>query len=93
MSSDRRPAKVRVVSAGQGDGVALQPNEDLNPGRRRGDRAEADAVEVAGAVLAAGSRQGGSLLWVFGALMLFLVGAAIGGALLVISGIVTAEAL
>jgi hypothetical protein len=93
MSSDRRPAKVRVVSASQGEGASAQENPGVNPGRRRGDRPDEDAEAVAAAVLAAPTRQGGSLLWVFGAMVLFLVGCAIGGALLVISGIASAESL
>ncbi|MFT4057401.1 MAG: hypothetical protein QM681_23055 [Novosphingobium sp.] len=90
MSSDRRPAKVRVVSASQG---GAQPNAQENPGRRRGDRPEEDAEAVAAAVLASPARQGGSLLWAFGAVLLFLVGCAIGGALLVISGLASADSL
>lgn len=89
MSSDRRPAKVRVVSASQGEGASATPN----PGRRRGDRPEEDAEAIAAAVLASPSRQGGSLLWAFGAVLLFLVGCAIGGALLVISGLASADSL
>ncbi|WP_232493721.1 hypothetical protein [Novosphingobium kaempferiae] len=84
MSDDRRPAKVRVVSAG-----APIPAEAV-PARRRGDRAE--ELE-APAVAIAAKKQDASLLWVVGAVGLFLVGCVVGGALFVLSGLASATPL
>lgn len=89
MSSDRRPAKVRVVSSGPIR--AVEGSAAATPGRRRTDQPEPD---VAGASTASAPRaEGASLLWVTGALVLFLVGCALGGALFVLSGLASAASL
>ncbi|WP_404479665.1 hypothetical protein [Novosphingobium sp. BL-52-GroH] len=82
MSSDRRPAKVRVVSSGP---------VPSTPARRRTD--EPREQMPAASAAAAHKREGGSLLWVAGALALFLVGCAIGGALFVLAGFTEAGSL
>lgn len=81
MSSDRKPGKVRVVAAG----AVQAPVPEAVPARRRTDRsAQAnDAAAAAGAVQAS-SR----LLWSLVCTILFLVSCLLGGALLVLSGIV-----
>lgn len=98
MSSDRRPAKVRVVSseaAAEGD-VALAPAPGT-PARRRGDRPQEDASADAGTGAATApaetSPQGGSIAWALGAIVLFLIGCAVGGGLLMLSGLVSATDL
>ncbi|WP_159980753.1 MULTISPECIES: hypothetical protein [unclassified Novosphingobium] len=78
MSSDRRPAKVRVVNSSAVQAV---------PARRRSDHAQDDEDQAPSAVAAAQARQGGSLLWVVGSVLLFLIGCAIGGAVFVLSGL------
>ncbi|EJL24666.1 hypothetical protein [Novosphingobium sp. AP12] len=83
MSSDRRPAKVRVVSSGairSADGAAAP-----TPARRRSDEPQGEVG--AASVAAPKAVEGTSLLWIAGALSLFLVGCAIGGALFVVSGL------
>ncbi|KMS52937.1 hypothetical protein V474_24150 [Novosphingobium barchaimii LL02] len=77
MSSDRRPAKVRVVNSSAVQAV---------PARRRSDIAQDDGDQATSAIAAAPARQGGSPLWVVGSVVLFLAGCAIGGALFVLSG-------
>lgn len=85
MSSDRRPAKVRVVSSGP---------ITSTPARRRSDAPqENDGLAPALPAGATKVREGGSLLWVAGGLALFLVGCAVGGALLMLSGITSADSL
>ncbi|GGZ00240.1 hypothetical protein [Novosphingobium colocasiae] len=71
MSSDQRPGKMRVVSAGQ------------TPGRRRGDQVGADG-------LVSGGRARGDGLSGMALVMLFLIGCVAGGALLILSGLVSA---
>ncbi len=94
MSSDRRPAKVRVVSsdAGAEGDVALAPAPGT-PARRRGDRPQdepsADAGTGGAGVPTGTPRQGGSIAWAFGAIVLFLIGCAVGGGLLMLSGLVS----
>lgn len=70
MSSDQRPGKMRVVSAGQ------------TPARRRGDQDGNDG-------LLSGGRAGDGLSG-FVLVMLFLIGCVGGGALLILSGLVSA---
>lgn len=85
MSSDRRPAKVRVVSSGP-----ITPT----PGRRRSDQPDGeDAFAPSLPAVGAQPREKGSLLWIAGALALFLVGCAVGGALFMLSGIASAVSL
>jgi hypothetical protein len=86
MSSDRRPAKVRVVSSGPiRSATGAVPAS--TPARRRTDEPTEAIVPPAPV------REGVSLLWIAGALGLFLVGCAIGGALLVVSGLASAPPL
>ncbi|WP_313433909.1 hypothetical protein [Novosphingobium sp.] len=77
MSDDRRPAKVRVFSSGSGG-----PSNPVapNPGRRRTD---APQVGVDGAGAQAVKR--GGALWVVFAVILFLIGSALGGVLFTMS--------
>lgn len=79
MSSDQRPAKVRVVASG-----AARPQAAPTPARRRDDEPLGEGKQVA--ELAAGAAPGGSLLWVAATIVLFLAGCAIGGVLFVMSG-------
>jgi hypothetical protein len=94
MSSDRRPARVRVVSSGR---TSVLGDTDATPARRRSDSPSAHVNEpqVLGALAAerADPRDGASLLWIAGALVLFLVGCAIGGALFVMAGLAGAGSL
>jgi hypothetical protein len=83
MSSDRRPAKVRVITSG-----APQPQAAPTPARRRDDEQQRDdggQASIASAKSAA-KAQGGSLLWVAATIVLFLAGCAIGGVLFMLSG-------
>lgn len=70
MSSDQRPAKMRMVSAGQ------------TPARRRGDQGGGDGLPGG---RARGDGLGGAAL-----VTLFLIGCIAGGALLILSGLVSA---
>jgi hypothetical protein len=83
MSSDRRPAKVRVVSSGAIRSADGAPGP--TPARRRSD--EQQGQVAAASVGSAKAAEGSSLLWIAGALGLFLVGCAIGGALFMLSGL------
>ena len=90
MSDNSVPAKVRVLSSG---------TSEWNPARRRGDAPGSDANGLRGnapdanAAAAAGGEamraQGGeansSLLWMAGAIVLFVIGSAVGGLLVTIS--------
>jgi hypothetical protein len=83
MSSDRRPAKVRVVTSGAGQSQAAPI-----PARRRDDVPQGDDGGQASmaSVEGAAKAPGGSLLWVAATIVLFLAGCAIGGVLFVMSG-------
>lgn len=95
MSTDRRPAKVRVVSsdAGEPGDVALAPAPAPGtPARRRGDKPQEElALGVSGEQPGApdARTQGASIGWAFGAILLFLIGCALGGGLLMLSGLVS----
>ncbi len=87
MSDDRRPAKVRVFSSGSGgpsNSGQLNPEQPgavpPNPGRRRTDAPQL-AVDGAGSQAV----QRGSALWVVFAVILFLIGSALGGVLFTMS--------
>lgn len=91
MSSDRRPARVRVVSSGR---TSVPGDTGATPARRRSDSPSAHADEPQALALdSAEPRDGASLLWIAGAVVLFLVGCAIGGALFVVSGLAGAGSL
>lgn len=87
MSSDRRPAKVRVVSSGQGQASDIATAS--TPARRRGDRPGTEAVGEGEVALVADKPQGASLVWAISAVALFLLGCLIGGGLLMLSGLVS----
>lgn len=93
MSDDRRPAKVRVFSSGSGGpsnsgqsnpaqpgAVPPNPPNPANLGRRRTD---APQLAVDGAAPQAVQR--GGALWVVFAVILFLIGSALGGVLFTMS--------
>lgn len=85
MSDDRRPAKVRVFSSGTPDGNASSSpqaggaagNGVPNPGRRRTDAPQISA----GKALPTATGKSGGALWVALAVLLFLIGSALGGVL------------
>jgi hypothetical protein len=79
MSSDRKPGKVRVVASGP----AQAPAPGAAPARRRTDQ-PSDSGKAAPAV----RPRGASLLWPLLGFLLFLVSCLLGGALLVLSGVV-----
>lgn len=78
MSDDRRPAKVRVFSSGVPDANGPSGANAPNPGRRRTDPPQMAAGE---ALAAPDAGKRGGLLWVSLAVLLFLIGSALGGVL------------
>lgn len=90
MSSDRRPAKVRVVSSGR-SAVAPGPASGPVRQRRRGDNLGPDTSPTS--AQPGKARDGASLLWIAGAMVLFLVGCGIGGALFMVSGLALSASL
>lgn len=86
MSVNTGPAKVRVLSSGV---------PDATPARRRGDVPSAGAKEgealtpAAQSAIESGTPQGAeasaSLLWIAGAVVLFVIGCAAGGVLITLS--------
>ncbi|MEE4452379.1 hypothetical protein [Novosphingobium resinovorum] len=86
MSDDRRPAKVRVVSASPVEAGLDALSPQGTPARRRSDRPEAGEEEQVAAAILAGSRRRGGVAGSLAVAALFLVGCALGGALFVLSG-------
>ena len=91
MSDNSVPAKVRVLSSG---------TSEWNPARRRGDGPGNDTNAAQGGVAADGNvsainggeiargqdgEASNSLLWMAGAILLFVIGSAVGGLLVTIS--------
>ncbi|KPH62810.1 hypothetical protein ACLIMP_00395 [Novosphingobium aerophilum] len=83
MSSDQRPAKVRVFSSGVPERNPAAANAPgASPARRRTDNVQLAGVDSG---TAARPREGGGLLWAAGAALLFLLGCLLGGALFTMS--------
>lgn len=73
MSGNRRPAKVRVFSAGEQPDHPLRRHDDIRP--------DAETPEIAGVEREnSDPSAAGGMRW--GAMLLFLAGCAIGGALI-----------
>jgi hypothetical protein len=94
VSSNSGPAKVRVLSSGtpewnparrRGDGPGR--DADAVRGAQGGNAADANASVIAGgdATRIQGGEASNSMLWIAGAVLLFVLGSTIGGVLVTIS--------